>query len=212
LSPTSRVCPRCASPIETPLGCPACGVLFALEAEPGPYEALGLAPGFRVDAADLRRRTLRLSRMAHPDFFAAADEASRARAERASAILNAAHAVLADDARRADWLVESLGGPSEEEERAMPQEFLLEVLEWNELLEEARAGGSVPEERLASLRAELERRRAAALDAIGTLLDPLPSRGSPALRDARAQLNVVRYVDRTLGEIEALRLSRAESR
>jgi hypothetical protein len=44
------------------------------------------------------------------------------------------------------------------------------------------------------------------------LLDPLPPSGSPALRDARAQLNVVRYVDRTLGEIEALRLSRAESR
>ena len=205
-------CPRCAAPVETPLGCPACGALFDLERDPSPFEALGLAAGFRIDPQELRRRVLRFSRMTHPDFFATASAEDRGRAERASAILNAAHAVLADDAARADWLIGSLGGPDENEERAMPREFLLEVLEWNELLEEAKSSAAVTKDRLADLRVELERRRTAALDSVGRLLDPLPPRGAPGLRESRREVNVVRYVDRALGEIEALRLSRAGAR
>jgi hypothetical protein len=155
---------------------------------------------------------LRFSRMTHPDFFATAGAEVKERAERASAILNASHAVLSDTAARADWLIGSLGGPDENEERAMPKEFLLEVLEWNELLEEARSSSAVTQDRLSSLQSDLERRRTATLDSVASLLDPLPTRGSPKLREARREINVVRYVDRTLGELEALRLSRAAAR
>jgi molecular chaperone HscB len=194
------------------LGCPSCGTLFRLEKDPDPFDTLGVPVGFRVDSDELRRRMLRFSRMTHPDFFANAGPEMLERAERASAILNASHSLLADAAARADWLIGSLGGPDENEERAMPKEFLLEVLEWNELLEEARSGSAVTEDRLSSLRSDLERRRAAALEVVAGLLEPLPSRGSPALREARREVNVVRYVDRTLGELESLRLSRASAR
>ena len=207
-----KACPRCSSPAETPLGCPACGTLFPLERDPNPFQAFGLVASHRVDPRELQRRMLRFSRMTHPDFFATAGAEALERAERASAILNASHAVLADGAARADWLIGSLGGPDENEERAMPREFLLEVLDWNELLEEARSSAAVTEERLAGLRGELELRRAAALAALLRLLDPLPEPGAPGLREARRELNVVRYVDRALGEIEALRLARAGTR
>jgi len=165
--------------------------------------------GFRLDSSEVRRRMLRFSRLTHPDFFATASPETLERAERASAILNAAHAILTDDAARASWLIGHLGGPDENEERTMPKEFLLEVLEWNELLEEARSSASVTDDRLRSLRNELELRRAAALDAVGRVLDPLPPRGAPALRDARREMNVISYVDRSLREIESLRLARA---
>ncbi len=124
-------CPRCSATLETPLGCLACGALTSLERDPdsfGPFEIFGLAPSHAVDAQDLRRRLLRISRLTHPDFFATAGDEEKRRAERATAILNAAHAVLSDASSRAEWLVKSLGGPDENEERAMPQEFLLEVL------------------------------------------------------------------------------------
>ena len=208
----SASCARCAAPVETALGCPACGALFPLDGDPDPFQALGLGRSFRVDAQDLRRRVLRFSRMTHPDYFATSDAATRERAERASAILNASHAILGDDAARAGWLIGSLGGPDENEERTMPREFLLEVLEWNELLEEAKSSDEVSDERLAGLRTELEARRASALESVGRLLDPLPAPGAAALRDARRELNVVSYVDRSLREIEALRLSRAGRR
>jgi len=208
-------CPRCSVELETPVGCLACGQVLPLGDEPDrldPFEVLGLQPAFSLDAQDLRKRLLRFSRLVHPDFFATAGADEKRRAEKASAVLNAAHAILSDDLSRADHLVRMFGGPDENTEREMPKEFLMEVLEWNETLEEARAGSSVPADRLEALRSELETRRTEALEAVSRLLTPLPARGSATLVQARKELNAVRYVDRALGELEALRLARAESR
>jgi DnaJ-domain-containing protein 1 len=182
--------------------------------EPSPFEVLGVSTGFRVDSGELRRRLLRLSRLVHPDFFGTSAADERALAERNSARLNAAHEILADDVRRADWLVEHLGGPDELSERAMPQAFLLEVLEWNEQLDAARRAdaGSAAQQALGELAGTLRAQRVDAIAAIAAALDPLPQRGAPRLRDVRRQLNAVRYFDRTLGEIEALRLSKAAAR
>jgi molecular chaperone HscB len=204
-------CPRCSAPLETPSGCAACGAPLELADDASPFALLGLEPAWGVDQRALRSRLLRASRVVHPDFFGTAEPGVRALAERNSSRLNKAFQVLADDAARADWLVTSLGGPREDQERAMPQAFLLEVLEWNELLEEARAArGADP--RLAGLERELRARRAAALERVGAALTPLPARGAPALRAARQELNAVRYVDRALSEVEALRLLQAEAR
>jgi len=208
-------CPRCSAELESPIGCLACGTVLPLGDDPDrldPFEVLGLQPAFAVDAQDLRKRLLRFSRLVHPDFFATAGPDEKGRAEKASALLNAAHAILSDDASRADHLVGSLGGPDENSQREMPKEFLMEVLEWNETLEEARAGSNVPAERLDALRSELETRKTEALDAVAKLLVPLPAHGSPQLVQVRKELNAVRYVDRALCELEALRLARAESR
>jgi molecular chaperone HscB len=208
-------CPRCSAELETPIGCLACGAILPLGEDAdrfGPFEILGIPPAYDIEAPDLRRRLLRFSRLVHPDFFATSGPEEKRRAEKASALLNSAHAILADDASRADHLVRSLGGPDENAQREMPKEFLLEVLEWNETLEEARGGSSVPAERLDALRSELETRRTGALDAVSKLLAPLPAPGAPALFQVRKELNAVRYVDRALGDLEALRLARAESR
>lgn len=205
-------CPHCQALLETPLVCGSCGRLLQTEREPTPFESMGLAISHRVDVADLRRRLLQLGRLVHPDYFATGSEAERERAEHAAALLNEAHEILADEAQRADWIVRHFGGPGEDDERAMPQAFLAEVLEWNESLEDARrrATGSPPD--LSPLERDLRARRARALATVADLLSPLPEHGSPALRDVRRELNAVRYMDRTLSEIETLRLARAESR
>lgn len=205
---TSGACKTCGVPLESPLGCTACGALAAPEREPTPFEVFGLEPGHVVDPAELKRRMLRLGRMLHPDFFGSSDEATRELSERNTARLNGARDLLADPVARADWLVRSLGGPSENEQREMPKAFLLEVLEWNEQLEAAREAqpGSSERAGLARLESELHTQRAAALSALETLLIPLPQSGSPVLRDARAQLNALRYLDNTLAQIEALAL------
>ena len=170
-----------------------------------------MAMSYRIDEPEVRRRALRLSRLTHPDFFAAAGARDRELAERATAIVNEAQGILSDDARRADWILARLGGPSESEERSMSPEFLQEVLDWNELLDEARTGDSIPVSRLEELRDELGSRRVQSLAMVEEKLDPLPAPGSEALRQVRRELNTVRYVDRALGEIETLRLARAEA-
>jgi molecular chaperone HscB len=208
-------CPRCSANLETPLGCLACGAVFQLGGDVSalePFAILGLAPAYVIDLQDLRRRLLRFSRLTHPDFFATAGKTEKENAERATAVLNSAFALLSDDAARADQIVRSLGGPDENTERAMPKEFLMEVLEWNEFLEEARHANATPAEGAAELHRDLEARREQALATVAKLLEPLPARSSESLREARRALNVVRYIDRTLSELESLRLSRAEAR
>lgn len=164
-----------------------------------------------VDGADLKRRLLRFSRLVHPDYFAARDSNLREAAERASAELNAAHALLADEAARADWLVRAAGGPDERVERALPQAFLMEVLEWNETLEAARATPLQPAAHaaLAPLDAQLSARRRRVLDGLHELLTPLPAAGDPRWLLARRELNAERYLDRTLREIAALRVAQS---
>lgn len=205
-------CPHCAARLETPVFCAACGLPLPVAEGVGPFEILGLAPNHAVDAGLLKRRMLRASRDVHPDFFATAPSDVRELAGRNSALLNAAFQTLSDDVERANWLVAYLGGPDEQHERTMPAEFLAEVLEWNERLEEARAITSGFDPRLAGLKSELSERRGRALTSIAQLLTPLPERGAPSLTIVRRHLNAVRYVDRALSEIEALRLARAATR
>lgn len=205
----AAACPACGRALGTPLLCEACGALLALERPPSPFEAFGLEPGFPLDLAVLRRRHLALSRALHPDVHARGDAETRRRAEDGTAALNGAFQILADEERRADWLVRSLGGPSESEERAMPPEFLQEVLEWSEAIEDARHApdGSPQRVRLDALLPVLEAERARRRAAVAGLLTPLPPAGAPALRRARQELNALRYLERALNEIGELRLA-----
>ena len=200
-------CPHCSAELATPLVCLACGrPLESREHEP--FAVLGLAPRWHVDGDELRKRLLSFARALHPDYFATAPAPLRALAERNTAELNDAHGLVADDVARASWLVRRLGGPSEKDERAMPPAFLAEVLEWNEALAAARAATADSPERAAlePLAAELARQREACLRELDGLLDPLPAQGSASLGAARRTLDAVRYVDRALAELEAVRL------
>ncbi|MBM3975734.1 MAG: Fe-S protein assembly co-chaperone HscB [Planctomycetes bacterium] len=199
-------CARCSAALTSALVCEACGALVPGAAAGDPFAVFGLTTAYTIDARALRKRLLKLSRLLHPDFHGTAEAAQRELAAHHSAELNSAHEVLADDCRRADWLVRHLGGPSEQTERAMPQAFLMEVLEWNEALEAARgsAPGSAPRAALGALAADLEAQRRALLQSLNRLLEPLPATGAPALADARRALNALRYIDRAAGEIAEL--------
>lgn len=204
-------CPLCEAALESPLCCTSCKALLEVSTEPTPFEALGLELRWDLDKKQLQQSLLRFTRLMHPDFFAAAEPEERERAERGSALLNEAFEVLSDDIARASWLVEARGGPSESEERQMPQAFLMEVLEWNETLEEARESAAGSDERAAlpAFAQNLKNERAELLEAMGRKLTPLPEEGAPALAEVRRDLNAVRYLDRALTELESLRLESA---
>jgi molecular chaperone HscB len=201
-------CASCGAALATPLVCSACGALFAPDSPPDPFAALGLEPAFGVDQPHLQKTLIALTRKMHPDYFVG-DPAQRELAESNTAVLNAAYRVVSDPYRRSDWLVRHLGGPDEQGERQLPQTFLTEVLEWNETLEAARAESGATADQVDALENELEQRRTASFERLAALLHPLPARGAPALREARRELNAVRYVDRTLEEIAALRAAHA---
>lgn len=179
-----------------------------------PFALFGLEPAFELEAAALKKRLLRFSRLVHPDFFASAGGLELARAEAASAALNGAYEILADDAARADWLVRHFGGPDEQAERAMPKAFLMEVLDWNETLEAARASSPHTPERIAvqQLAADLKKRRQDLFASIARRLGVAgaPERAQLAL--ARQELNAARYLDKTLAEIAGLAVAQSLSK
>jgi len=199
-------CPECGEALWTPLGCEACGVLAQWEEAPGAFELFGLAPAWEVDRKALRSALLQLQRLTHPDHAGATDQA-----ERANAALNHAHEVLSDAFLRADDLIRRLGGPEESAERQMPQEFLMEVLEWNETLDDAAeaAPGSAEREALGPLAEQLRAQREEVLSEVGAALTPLPTSGAAGLGPLRRRLNAVRYLSRALERIRELRLAEA---
>ena len=199
-------CSDCEAELASPLVCEACGVLQACAESPTPFAVMGLEPGPVIDEAALKKRLLQLSRAMHPDFFGGADEELKQLAIDNTAELNSAFELLSDDMARADWLIRSLGGPKESDERQMPRAFLIEVMEWNELLEEASDAEPGSEEHAVAheLGATLENERKTIMKAVADSLTPLPESGSAALTDIRKQLNAVRYVDRALSQLAEL--------
>jgi molecular chaperone HscB len=202
-------CAHCGAESGNPAFCEACNRLLEIPAAATPFELLGLPVAYAGDRDDARRRLLKITRAIHPDYFGTESAHVRALAESNSAQLNEAWSIVSDDVARADWLVRHLGGPDEQTERAMPQAFLAEVLEWNEALEEARANPTAAAPALETLARDLTSRRNESLAALARILTPLPTPNSPQLKSARTELNAVRYVDRALSEIESLRLAAA---
>ncbi len=204
-------CEACGLGLHSCLVCESCGVLQGTPTPADPFAAFGLERVQDLDEGALGKRLVRLTRRMHPDFFVAGEPTQRALAERNSAELNAAHAVLVDPARRAALLIQLGGGPSQHEERQMPQAFLMEVLEWNEALDAARESAPSSAERaaLGPLETELQEQRGEAMAAVSRALCPLPPAGDPKYTEVRRQLNAVRYTDRALGEIRELALDRA---
>ena len=203
-------CPDCGAALQTPLVCEDCGALQHIPGTPSPFEVLGLASGWKVDTAELGRSLLRLTRLTHPDFHGVHGVEARELAERSTALVNSAYSTLNDDVLRAEWLLADMGAPSPDEERQMPQQFLMEVLEWNEVLEEVRAKKDQDNHsRLESLRTDLQAQRATSLKQLGQRLEAA-DRGDP--QTLRQELNTVRYLDRTLSELDELALEQSPTR
>lgn len=166
--------------------------------DPDPFEALGLARRFDLDGRDIRAAWLRRAAELHPDRRPGADDAEVARS---AAILNDAARTLEDPERRADALLVLLGGPAREAEKALPPEFLTEVMAVREALEEAVASGDAA--RIAAHEAWGEARRAAIIDEVRAAFDALADPpGRDALRAIRVRLNAWRYIERMLEQIE----------
>lgn len=109
------------------------------------FEVFGLPRKLTIDGAALQRRFYELAREHHPDFHQSAAPEQRARAEEASALVNAAYRALRDPIARAEYLVRLEEGRDTKEGAAVkptaPPELLAEMFEIQEALSELREGG-----------------------------------------------------------------------
>lgn len=167
-----------------------------------PFDALGIAPCYDIDPAVVRTAHLRKVAALHPDRIA--DPVRRQESARELASANEASVILLDAERRADALLRRLGGPAKEEDRTLPDGFLVETMELREAMEEATA--SDDPSRRAAFAALVADRRRGHHEAVGVLFARATASPSPELLTlVRHELNAWRYVERMA---EALRETR----
>jgi molecular chaperone HscB len=169
------------------------------------FERLGLPGRFSVDTAEVERAYLTRTRQAHPDFHGLAD-ADRQRASLdETAALNEAYLTLNDPFRRAEYLLTMLGGPTAAQEKNLDQQFLMEMMDLRERIEQARTGGGLDE-----IEKELTARLAGIVNQLGDqflAIEQLPADDparQPRLLVVRQLLNAaktVRSLLRDLGEV-----------
>lgn len=161
-----------------------------------PFDLLGIEPAFELDIASLRGVVRRRIAMQHPDRIS--DPFAQAEAVRDVARLNQAWAVLENQERRANLLLERMGGPAASEDRSLPPAFLQQMLEVREDMEQALASGD-PEQR-ARVEAWADSERDRLRSAVGELFQR-SGRGEDLAREIRLQLNEWRYIERMIEQL-----------
>lgn len=102
------------------------------------FELFGIAAQFAQSRAVLDAKWKELQREAHPDKFAAHGPAAQRVAMQWSVRINEAYQRLKDPLKRASYLCELHGVPiAAESNTAMPGDFLMQQMEWRELLDDA---------------------------------------------------------------------------
>jgi Fe-S protein assembly co-chaperone HscB len=153
-------CPGCGADPGSSLACLACGRILADGDTADHFRRLGLDSLHVFEAASAEVNYLKLSRLLHPDFQAAADEETRAAALRNSALLNESWKVLNDEQLRSEYLLELHDPGVLERHKTLSPEFLMEAMEVSEKLDDARAIGCQDTLRriASSARSEIEER------------------------------------------------------
>ena len=162
-----------------------------------PFETLGLPCRFDLDSGLVRRAWLQASAALHPD-RAGGDPLEEAGIARRSAFLNSARRTLDDPERRAEALLRLLGGQAKEEDKSLPDGFLMEMMSVREELEAAAGDPG----RLDELERWANAQRAGFIDRVGgQFAKCADSPDAGVMASIRMELNAWRYIERMLEQI-----------
>lgn len=96
------------------------------------FELFGIAPGFTIDAAALKKKFYELSRAYHPDFYGGGTAMEQEESLEKSATVNEAYKTLQNPDLIIKYILGLKGLIQEEEKYNLPPDFLMEVMDLNE--------------------------------------------------------------------------------
>lgn len=105
------------------------------------FELYNIPVSLKVDAAPLKQQFYALSRKYHPDFFTAATEEEQADALEKSSMVNKAFKTFSNPDETIKYVLMQKGLLEEEEKYQLPNGFLMEMMELNENLMDAKLEG-----------------------------------------------------------------------
>lgn len=155
-----------------------------------------LEPAFDINAETLEQTYRLLAARFHPDKYAASSAFEQKQAVMMASAINEAYRVLKNPTERAAYLLLQHGIEADAPEHtAFAPEFLMQQMEWREVLEEARAAGNT-----AAL-AELDKEIAAGQQNLQQQLHSAFSRQD--YENAAVLVRQSRFLDKLRQEIQA---------
>ncbi len=163
------------------------------------FELFQLPPSFQLDLDRLDRRYREIQARVHPDKAAHLSDTEKRLFLQWATLANEAYNTLKRPLDRARYLLRIHGVDTREEDNtAMPPEFLLEQIEWREELQAAVALKSLTA--LDGLAARLRKEMNSLLGSLATLLDV--ERRHPAAADVVRQLAFLEKLGRDIDQAQ----------
>ena len=163
-----------------------------------PFQTLNMPPRFDLNEAELHAAFIRLSAEHHPDRHT--DPVDQAQAAEKAAEVNQAYNLLRNPETRADALLKLKGGPAKEDDKSLPPDLLMEMMEIREQLEQAAADNN--QAQLDLHRAWAGEQRDKHLTTIADLFRQHPNKLSDdAAKNIRLELNTLRYIQRMIDQM-----------
>ena len=106
------------------------------------FELFNIPVSLLVDTYSIKKRFYELSRKYHPDFFSNASNEEQEDALEMSALLNKALNVLSNRDETIKYVLQLKGLLEEDEKYQLPNDFLMDVMDINEQLMDAKMEGN----------------------------------------------------------------------
>lgn len=100
------------------------------------YELFNIPVSPKVDMSVLQKKYYELQRAAHPDFHSGASEEEKQTLLELSAHINKAIVIFKDEQKSIAYFLELKGVLETDDKYALPNDFLMEMMELNEVLED----------------------------------------------------------------------------
>lgn len=117
------------------------------------FELFGIPVSLLPDEKIVKQKFYELSRNYHPDFFSNASEEEKNEVLEKSSLVNKAYKTFRNKDETIKYVLQQQGLLEEEEKYALPPDFLMEMLELNEQLVEAKISGEASE--ISTLKSEI---------------------------------------------------------
>ena len=111
-----------------------------MAALPDYFSLYEISQSFHPIKGEVRKKYYELSRLYHPDRVATAEDASRMEALRMSAINNEAYHTLNDEDKTMAYILKLHGLLEDEEHYNLPPDFLMYMIDLNEVIDEGVEG------------------------------------------------------------------------
>ncbi len=106
------------------------------------FELFDIPVSLSVDKASIKSQFYALSRKYHPDFYAQSSQEEQFEVLETSALLNKAFKTFNDESETLKYVLQLKGLLEEEEKYQLPKDFLIEVMDINEQLMDAKMGSN----------------------------------------------------------------------